>query len=410
MFRHQHSHTRTLMQLRSEYDSFISAPLFAAYADLTKYQKLNSPDQSIERYKTLLNELTHPKGMVYNLIQHHSPHLLADAERIQKIITKMGGVAQDNTDAIKALQAELATQKATQEASDAAAKKALDDEKAETLQLRAELQRMKDEKAAAEAEQKAASDKATADKAAEDKKLDIEKLDIEKHLEADFSRLMKVEKEQNIHTKRDDKAEFIKEGLKYLEKIAFAELESQKYTLSIVKEQKGSWLKAASVNTKLDKYSIKEMAENACQSSKSPDAINVELNQAIGWIEYINIKKICNGGNINSEIDKRTKGEITLATKMAYIEDELSNHKSHYDAIKVTVTHKTPGILFKGTAAKEESLYDFIETNLKHAAHDMYSHNVEEGLQYLSHCIDAINHCDPVHKTGITIDMHTLLH
>jgi hypothetical protein len=157
-------------------------------------------------------------------------------------------------------------------------------------------------------------------------------------------------------------------------------------------------------------HTIEEMAASACESTKSNNVTNVELNQAIGWIEYIHIKKVCSGKNINTEIDKRTQGEIALATKIAYIEDALSTYKADYDATSVMVTHKTSGAFLSRTATKRESLSDFIEINLKHAASDMYYHNVDEGMQYLSHCMHAIDQYNPVTKTGIIIDMHALHH
>ena len=150
-----------------------------------------------------------------------------------------------------------------------------------------------------------------------------------------------------------------------------------------------------------DNINIEQYINEACKVKDSQINI-VELNQAIGWIEYTQIKKLSEGANhkIKHSLNK-LEPEIRLATEIAYMEDELESHRAEYDAIDVTV--KTKGKIW-GVVEEHKTLTQFLEDSILHAVQDMHQDHPGTGLKYMDHCMDA------VHKAGAVAVIIDLTH
>ena len=140
---------------------------------------------------------------------------------------------------------------------------------------------------------------------------------------------------------------------------------------------------------------------------------NFNLNQAIGWGEYLNIKKILGAGSTKKDLVATIKSSTALskisklAAEIAYIQSERLTYQTSYQSVKLSV--KTKGLF--GNKTIESNLSDFLDQNLKRAYLDMYEDKedkVNEGLKYAEHCIDAIDSYDPASTVLGEVNMHKL--
>ena len=390
MARMSHKELSDLTSLRAHYNAFMVsyAPfkttdgMEALSAALTNFlPSLPSSEQSILKYTELLNEISNPKGAIYQLIcSLPNKQLQTSADAIWKL-PQMQGLSTLHHPDTDRLAAALTAKKEAETALEEKAR-TLAESKVKADELEATVSALKE--AAAQAQ-------------------------LIDHVAQDTAQLLNIAQKISL-AKVEAKVLFVREGLEYLKKIANSELTSQKYILSI-SEYKGFAGTGKSLNTTLQDITFTDFAVSACESTKNPEMVDLELNQAIGWLEYIPLKEAYHGDTeqILKAINSHITGETKLATAIAHIEDILKSNEKNYDNIHVKVTCKKSGIFgFGGVDAKEETLSEFIKANLIHAVEDMYLHKTDEGLQYMSHCIEAIN--DSVSKAGIVIDMHSLVH